>query len=244
MPQVYVSLVITVGLITLICFISYNKWMIRESLILKPKETVDTGIWTKPITAGVALLFIPITIGAAFIGGPFHFFGGDEAEEVVLNWNMDYDTITDPLLVLSEYSDENSDSDHTITLPKDDANNLIKVTFKLTWEDEVDSSIRYTNQPDTFSMTIYTPDPDNQTIESITSEAGVITVEYELFPNRDPPTKDPYFNGTGDYIVTISCGDCGDQKTTVSILGLRDIADTGNAWDLEVTYNYYLKKEQ
>ena len=65
-PQVYIALVMSVGLITLAAFILYNKWQIKVRFAKDPEAEVDTGIWTKPITFIVVLLFIPIVILFAY----------------------------------------------------------------------------------------------------------------------------------------------------------------------------------
>ena len=45
--------------------------------------------------------------------------------------------------------------------------------------------------------------------------------------------------GIGEWEYTVKCGDCGDHTPMLSILDIRDRADTGNAWTLTVTYGYY-----
>ncbi len=240
-PQVYVSLVIAVGLITLIGFILYNQWMIRETLILKPMEKVDTGIWTKTITVGVVFLFIPITIGAAFVGGPAQFFGHDNGEKSVPNWNLEYDMITDTHRTESGYSDENSENDIMVILSKEELKNLVKVTFELNWVDEADASFRHDNQPDTFAISVNTPEPNNQTLRSSDSSSGTVVLEHDVL-DGNVPKNDPYFNGTGEYLITIHCGPCGDHELRRPSIGVFDSADTGNDWVLEIKYTYYLKK--
>ena len=243
MPQVYVSLVIAVGLLTLVCFILYNQWMIRETLLARPMEKVDTGIWTKTITAGVALLFIPIAISTAFLGGPNQFFGTDDDQDVVLDWNADYDRITDTHRTEAGYSDENTEDDITITFSEDNFKNLISVTFELNWVDEADASIRHNNQADSFSISVTTPEPNNQTLTSAESSSGSIVLAYDVLGSNIPKT-DPYFNGTGNYIVTIQCGTCGDHELRRPSLGIQDVVDDGNNWELQVKYTYYLKRNQ
>ncbi len=57
----------------------------------------------------------------------------------------------------------------------------------------------------------------------------------------EPGRKDPYYNGTGQYNVTIHCHTCGEDSAFIPLLGLRETQDTGNDWTLEVEYEYYRK---
>jgi hypothetical protein len=43
----------------------------------------------------------------------------------------------------------------------------------------------------------------------------------------------------GEWKINIHCGNCGDQEPTISIIGIRDIADTGNGWALEFQYWFH-----
>jgi hypothetical protein len=52
---------------------------------------------------------------------------------------------------------------------------------------------------------------------------------------------DPYFNGTGEYIVTVVCGNCGDQVLWRPSIGIFDQADNGNDWQLEVSLDRYVQ---
>ena len=47
----------------------------------------------------------------------------------------------------------------------------------------------------------------------------------------------------GEWVLTITCGDCGDDTAAVSLLGLRSTADTSCAYDGTVTFSYEEKQE-
>jgi hypothetical protein len=61
---------------------------------------------------------------------------------------------------------------------------------------------------------------------------------------RFTPDFDPYLNGTGSYNVTIECTQAGDHEPQFSIIGARDVTDSGNDWDLAVDYEYFVEKEE
>ena len=236
MPKVYVSLVIAVGFLTLVCFIFYNRWIIRDSLIKEPDSKVDTGIWTKTTTVGIVLLFIPITIGGAIIGGTNVFYGEEDDIEVVLDWS-EYDKleyIEDPI---SGMSTENTDTQQLIQISKP---NIASVTFTLSWEDEPDSSVRHNNEPDEFSISVSPPNGSEETSGFMSNQDGG-SGRVEILITYEAGNRDPYFNGSGQYNVTIHCGNCGDHVLRRPGIGLFDIADTDNLWTLEISYEYYRK---
>ena len=230
-PQVYIALVMAVGLLTLAAFILYNRWQIREALVKDPKADVDTGIWTKPITLIVVLLLIPITIMFSYSLPVMELVEPPDEPDDIPDWS-EYDVITYNLPTEASYSNENSAFEVILTIP--DAN-VRSITITLTWTDEPDNGIRYTNEPDEFGLEV-TP-PNASSVETPMSPSGrvSVTIPYE------PPAKDPYYNGTGEYYVTVLCGVCGNQVPFINIGGLREIEDAGNAWTLEASYDYYEK---
>ncbi len=230
-PQVYIALVMVVGMLTLVAFILYNKWQIRETLVKDPKADVDTGIWTKPITMVVVLLFIPITIMVSYSLPIMELVDPPDEPDDIPDWS-EYVIETEVLPTENGYSNENTAFD----LPLEVLNaNVRSITITLTWTDEPDAGIRYTNEPDEFGLDV--SPPNASTVQTPMSPSGrvPVTITYE------PPANDPYFNGTGDYYVTIVCGVCGNQVPFINIGGLREIEDPGNAWTLEASYEYYVK---
>ncbi len=243
MPKIFFALIAVVGMLTLVCFILYNRWIIRDLLIKEPNTEADTGIWTKPITVAVVLLFIPITIYGAYLGGTNVFYDRGEEEEVAVpKWAVDYDQVTVELSPIQGYSDENSDMEEKITLSPNDVQNLISLEFSLSWVDEepVNDYI-YDNLPDTFSFTVQPPGNDT-VLGPFQGSTGFAYGFYDPV-SGSTPDQDPYLNGTGDYIVTIQCGECGNQVPRVNLLGFREEEDTGNDWTLDVKYKHYVKNE-
>ena len=230
-PQVYIALVMVVGLLTLAAFILYNRWQIRETHVKDPKAKVDTGIWTKPITLLVVLLFIPITVMFAYSLPVMELVDPPDEPDDIPDWS-EYETITVNLPTESSYSNENSAFDVPIEVM--DAN-VRSITITLTWTDEPAQGPRYTNEPDEFGLDV--SPPNGTTVQTPMSPSGrvSVTITYET------PNNDPYYNGTGDYYVTVSCGVCGNQVPFINIGGFREIEDVGNAWTLEASYEYYSK---
>jgi hypothetical protein len=132
---------------------------------------------------------------------------------------------------------EGQDATETFTL---DQQNIVNITFVLTWKDEPDATGRHTNAPDQFGLEVL--GPNNQTgSTSMTSNTqdssgGEGMVEVTISVAHEKPDDGI---GVGAWEYTVKCGDCGDQKTIISILGIRDRADNGNSWTLTVSYGYY-----
>jgi dipeptide/tripeptide permease len=232
-PKVYFALVVSVGLFTVICFIIYNRWMIREDLRKDPAKVVDTGIWTRPITMVIILLFIPVTIVTAYAAGPDTFYGTfEEDEDIIIDWE-DY-TLQTVDWQTDGYLSENSVHEDILNVSE---TNMISISFKLTWQDEADSDARHNNQPDEFSITVTAPDGQDQ-------DSGIVTNgNTEFTINFEQPNEDPYFNGTGEYEIVINCLNAGDHEPLFpDPLGIRTESDNGNDWLLEVTYRYYESK--
>jgi MFS family permease len=227
MPQVYVSLVIVVGLITLICFIFYNKWMISETLKADPEAKVDRGFWTKPITAGVVCLFIPITIGSAFFGGTFTYYA--EEEEVTFIFEENVIEVTE-----SGYTNENNQADVQFDIPEENYQ-LTWINCSLTWQDEGSSFFRGTNEPDEFKVALINPNGDTVDESSMSTSGSVsLNTAIDMEENLQEDL-------VGTWIIVIEAGNCGDD---FAIGGFRSSSDNGNDWLLEYSYTFLLEKKK
>ena len=233
-PQVYIALVVAVGLFTLFMLMVYNRWIIRISPDVDKAIKKDVGIFTKRSTMMLTLICIPLLIGGSFMTGTMALVddGGDDGEPTP--WDT-WDTRTQTLDQSGDTATENSDQDIPVMVYDV---NVHSVTFTLRWTDEAAAGIRYTNEPDEFSLTV-TP-PNGSAVSSQVSTSGTVsvTVTFDL-----EGSSDPYYNGTGEYIVTVECGACGDQVPFVNIGGLRTQADNGNTWDLSGAAEYYLEPQ-
>ncbi|UCH88313.1 MAG: MFS transporter [Thermoplasmata archaeon] len=232
MPKIYFGLIASVGLITLICFILYNRWIIRDSLREDPQRTVDTGIWTKTTTIAIVLLFIPITIGVAYAGGPNTYYGDEEEGRAKTDWTQ-YEVL-DNTMSDSGYLGEGAEFNSIINLTEP---NVVSVIFTLTWQDEPAAYPTHTNDPDDFSMSI-TKLSSGKVMDSGVSFSGNIEVEWTFQPQNDP-----YYNGSHEYEITITCVYAGDhQPTVIDPFGIRTVPDDGNDWSLAIEYEYYETK--
>ncbi len=239
-PKMFFACLVAVGLLTLFGFIWYNRWITGDVAVKEPTTARETGIFTKPMVGLVVLMFIPITFAGAWVAGTDVFVGLSRSTGGTTDW--------DDYLV-----NVGSDSDSGVLQEGGDDElppimisiaNLRSITFTLTWTDEPPAGFlgfRYVNQPDSFSITIV---PPNGTVEErpMTSNPqggqGVLAVQF-FFPNES--MNDPYYNGTGDYLVLIQCGNCGDQELWRPGLGLFTQADNENAWQLSWSYEYLTK---
>jgi MFS family permease len=239
MPKLFGTLIVAVGVLTFAAFILYNRWINKLAKEEDPTFEEDTSMWSKVLTAIVALMFIPIVIGVGFAGGTDTFFGEEEEVVVEINWDEDYDLVPGSPITTSGQSNEGEDKIETNEIKEE---NVKSVPFPLTWEDEPNSDSRHTNEPDEFTLTVESPDGENPDPESGANPQGgqgslSITITHD-------PYIDPFLNGTGFYNITITCDNCGDQVLFRPSAGLQDEADNSNSWELAIEYEYYQKKEE
>jgi dipeptide/tripeptide permease len=235
-PQVYVALVVCVGLTSLIGFMWYNQQQIKQILKRDPKAEVDTSLWTKPTTMVVASLFIPIVLWGSWTLGPMSLISDPVEPDDLTDWTK-YDIVTGTMS-FSEFTSENSNADTPFSI---NDLNVIDLTFTLSWTDEGDASVRHTNEPDEFALEVFSPDGrDLSAAFRFNTQGG--TGQVSLSMDFDPD-KDPYVNGTGDWTATVMCGECGDNVLWRPSGGVFDQPDNGNSWNLDVTYRYYQKSE-
>jgi MFS family permease len=236
-PQVYIATVIAVGLVTLVAFMIYNRQQMAEALRRDPTYEPDRGIWTKPVTGVVVLLFIPITFWGAYAAGPMDLVLKPDGPDGGTDWT-EWDIVTGSQS-FSEYTAEQSASDTSFDIVEP---NVIDVTLTLSWQDEADWSPRHTNEPDEFSLEVFAPDGREATADfrfNPQGGTGQVSVSFDFEPDEDP-----YMNGTGEWVVTVIAGECGDHVLWRPSIGIFDQPDNGNAWDLDVSYRYYEKPEQ
>lgn len=180
-----------------------------------------------------SLVFI-ISIGLAFVMGgvlPDQFGDADaEVQELPLgNGNF----------TASGQSSENSQSEETIPI----TDGIVKsITVKLDWSDEPAARPNLANQPDEFTVSIMSPYGDGS--DPVTGSGGSLSSSYDV---PEDACANALKNGTAQsWIVVIDCGECGDQTPPFlpTPFGLRGVSDTGNAWELTVSYNYVPFEEE
>ncbi len=238
MPKLFGTLIVAVGILTFASFILYNRWINKLAKEEDPTFKEDTSMWTKVTTAAIALMFIPIVIGVGYVGGTDTYFGDDDDDDgpSLTDWTT-YEIRDGDPTTRAGHANENTDTIETMDV---DAENVLSITFTLTWTDEDDivyGPRTYENEPDSFSLRAQAPDGREEREGPEANAHGeqgevVLTMEFD-------PDIDPYLNGTGTYNVTIQCGDCGEFFSS----GPIGFTDDGNDWELLVEYEYYYKEE-
>jgi hypothetical protein len=233
MPKVYIALVASVGLVTLVCLIIYNRWIISETLKVNPLAKVDKGIFTKTITAGVVLLFIPITIYGAYLGGTDVLYEPEIEitekiyEEIIISG-------TEP-----GYTNENQVYDFSFTI-SEETPKLKWVNCSLSWTDEPSNYPLGTNEPDQFGVSIIAPDGTSMDESGFTT-AGSASASVEL----DFTVEEFIDTYLGEWTIRIEAGTCGDDSSVGSIFGIvLTTEDQGNAWSLDYSYTYLSEIEE
>ncbi|UCE37585.1 MAG: MFS transporter [Thermoplasmata archaeon] len=234
MPKLFGTLIVAVGVLTFASFILYNRWINKLAKEEDPSFKEDTSMWSKMVTAVIAFMFIPIVIGVGYAGGTDTFYEIEEEEDGgPFDWADSYDLMDGEPLALDGDASENSQDEVTIIIEEE---NVKSISFTLTWNDEP-ADTGYENDPDEFSLSVETPNGTLFESEPDTSSSGTITI-----PISFNPDKPVFEEGTGTYVVTVICGECGDQHS-IGPIGFFTQPDTGNTWDLSVEYEFYQKKE-
>ena len=148
-----------------------------------------------------------------------------------------YEKIDVGLNPMKDYASEGQPLESEITIAE---TNVINVTFRLTWKDEDDASMRHTNRPDKFQIDVEGPDPSLSFSTSGTNAAGKEgLVEYTVNVIQEADPKElPFLNGTGNWKISISV-EAGDQEPLIpSLIGLREFSDGGNDFTLEISYEF------
>ena len=138
----------------------------------------------------------------------------------------------------SGFSQEGTESEASLNIPD---TNVRIVNFTLRWHDETDADVRHSNQPDTFTITVESPDgtfSDEASGSNAQGQEGTIEISIVLIGETDPPLKDPYTDGTGNWHVTISVN-AGNQVFWRPSARDQDLPDNGNDFTLDVEYEYY-----
>lgn len=170
--------------------------------------------------AGVFITFVAL-LGSFALGEPMPPSSSDSGPDLS-GRVLVRETLTD----VSEYGEENSESSHTMEVGR---TLVVSVTFLLTWSDEPADSSRFTNEGDT--MTLRVTSPDGETLEEGPSDSGSLQVDFEY--------PEPRTFAFGEWLVKVLVGDCGDQVPLLNILGLRARADTGNPYTVSGEYRHW-----
>jgi hypothetical protein len=133
---------------------------------------------------------------------------------------------------------ENTDKDYNITV---NFTNVATFSAELTWQDEAASRPGLTNQPDELGMTVASPAGETRS-DKKTASAGDVKLDFSYPVTNKTAASKTSKAGMGPWTVSVNVGVCGDQTPLIpDPLGLRTVADTGNAFTLKVTYTYFEK---
>lgn len=113
---------------------------------------------------------------------------------------------------------------------------IMEVALSFTDEDP-DRAQRFTNEPDTFEVTVMFPDGESQTksASGTNTNPGTILFDYNW-------TGDGGIDWTEDggnvVVVTVTCTEAGNQHPLFNPFGFREVEDTGNDYTLSVYYGF------
>jgi hypothetical protein len=184
------------------------------------------SVKSKDSFVGIMGAFIVlVSLGGAFM------FGDYTPEEV--EPKLQFDTIlVNETRELKGTVNEGDSATNEVPIDKE---NVVKIKFVLTFEDEPDADQRHSNQPDTLKLTVSHPDVGEDSDEA-SGLSGMITLEFSTTEEDPWDLKDSPWN------VTVEAVACGDQEPLIpSIFGFRVINDGSNDWELTVEYDYYSK---
>jgi len=226
-PKAYIAICVAIGLATLLAFILYNRWVISGQVRADPTHREPPSVWTRAATMGVVLILIPATLGGGLVSGTSVLEEEGEAPRAT-DWSV-YASATLPIDDVSDYTNEGDEWGGPVEVG---VPNVARMRFTLTWTDEADAGVRYTNQPDTFELAVTPPNGTERTSGAVANAQGgegTASVSFEF-----EGAKDPFWNGTGEWGVVVRCATAGDQTPLISPFNRRVQADDGNAWTLSV----------
>lgn len=99
------------------------------------------------------------------------------------------------------------------------------VNISMNWEDEPDAGPRYSNQPDSFRLSLV--DTQGQELDSTQGQTGDLTLIWVLPEGSDP---------LREVAVVVELISTGDQEPIINPLGLREITDNKNTFALDIRY--------
>ena len=115
-------------------------------------------------------------------------------------------------------------------------NYITKVFIELTWEDEPSAFPSGSNEPDTFNITIITPQ-----LKEIYSDVtgNQIGSKGKILVSIEVPYHEVASNtAVGEWEVRIFCQSCGEDNSNEPVPRVSE--DPGNSWELIYYYEYHL----
>jgi hypothetical protein len=184
---------------------------------------------------GLIIVIIAL-VGAGISGAPKIVEGDDkDPSDDYKNWPTKRSSVYH---VIGEELAEGSST--TITITNINDTYITRVFFELHWEDEDNikdaGGLKVENKPDYFNFSVMTPWGQFNLSENLGSEyggAGQILMDITV----------PEMGAAADeWLVTITCVDCGDQVVVGPITGTELYtyeADDSNGWELSYYYEFH-----
>jgi len=189
----------------------------------------------KVLLLGIIIFSISI-VGSLIFGENIERYS--ELLEIPFDLSNMEQRVSEPI-VFTDRADEGNPSTFQ---PLVDEANVMTISFALSWSDEANADNRHTNEPDSFTISVESPDgsySEEKTESNEQGSEGNIKLSITLFDEAKPPKSLPFLNGTGDWNIIISVV-AGDQEPFgPSPFGRRSYPDSGNDFTLEISYDYY-----
>lgn len=147
--------------------------------------------------------------------------GGSGSDDDCPNWTIhELD-----MLEWDGYVSDQTDEEETFDI---EARRPVELRVNLTWEDEEPSGPLWTNEPDTFNMSVYGPTGRNETVSG---DSGFLEMVIPLNATGDVPAD---WNGEWEVVLSM---DAGDEHSGEGLFRTRE--DAGNTFVLNATFAYH-----
>ena len=185
----------------------------------------------------IGVLIFSIAIAGSLVFGE-KIEKSSEIGDRTLDWSDGFERNPVQVGQQSGFSQEGTGSEANLDIPY---TNVRIVNLTLRWDDEDDADVRHSNEPDTFTISVESPDgtfSDEASGSNAQGQEGAIEISIVLIGETDPPLKNPYTDGTGNWHVTISVN-AGNQVFWRPSARDQDLPDNGNDFSLDIEYEYY-----
>lgn len=190
----------------------------------------------KKITGIAGMITIIIVVAGVFS----YEAGAIPTNDALETWNRLFEDLIDSFnsgqntgtysFATNGHTNEHSSSEETLLV---EHSSVIIISAMLSWNDE-DPGTGRTNKPDEFKISLKSPSGlVNESSFQQNSGSGNLQGNVEVTANLDSTA-----DNSGDWIITIEAGDCGDISGPFGFFDYQ--ADTGNDWDLSVKMAFYL----
>jgi hypothetical protein len=236
-PAVFWSFVVTIGLLTVLCFMVYDFWFTRTK---EQRDGLPITYFNakKAVPMAAVLLMIPVLVGSGIAIGEKTWYEIEEDDEY---WYQESDWKTGP--TENGYTDEGS----TDTWSEEFGDKgVAKFRFSLRWTDEDDASGDHHNNPDRFKLEVETPwgDIHDVTGENTHGETETISFEIDIGETEVKKKNTNKAETAGSYTISVTCEEAGDQEYSGPPFIGDDQSDGGNQWDFEMDFTQWSRHEK